>query len=83
LKSKKPNLYVECLTGDFAGDLECVERMALSGLDVYAHNIETVRALQPYVRDRRYKHERTRALLREGKSNALDAELAMINRFKY
>ncbi|RHZ53189.1 hypothetical protein Glove_449g9 [Diversispora epigaea] len=53
LKAKAPNILVECLTGDFQGDLECVARVAYSGLDVYAHNIETVEALTPYVRDRR------------------------------
>ncbi|CAG8623629.1 16073_t:CDS:1, partial [Funneliformis caledonium] len=42
-----------CLTGDFQGDLDDVTKVASSGLDVYAHNIETVEALTPYVRDRR------------------------------
>lgn len=39
---------VECLTPDFRGDLIAVEKIALSGLDVYAHNVETVRELQRY-----------------------------------
>ncbi len=43
-----PSILVECLTGDFRGDLEGVEMMALSGLDVYAHNIETVESQQRY-----------------------------------
>lgn len=41
---------MECLTPDFRGDLAAVERVALSGLDVYAHNVETVRELQRYVK---------------------------------
>ncbi|KAI8087807.1 uncharacterized protein B0P05DRAFT_578033 [Gilbertella persicaria] len=53
IKQKAPHILVECLTGDFGGDLKGVETVALSGLDVYAHNIETVEALTPYVRDRR------------------------------
>ncbi|ORE03379.1 Lipoate synthase [Rhizopus microsporus var. microsporus] len=53
IKQKAPHILVECLTGDFGGSLEGVETVALSGLDVYAHNIETVEALTPYVRDRR------------------------------
>ncbi|KAI2637807.1 Lipoyl synthase [Hypomontagnella submonticulosa] len=53
IKAKKPSLLVEALTGDFMGDLDMVAIMAESGLDVYAHNIETVEALTPYVRDRR------------------------------
>ncbi|KAI1493383.1 lipoic acid synthetase mitochondrial precursor [Biscogniauxia mediterranea] len=53
IKTKKPSLLVEALTGDFRGDLDMVKIVAESGLDVYAHNIETVEGLTPYVRDRR------------------------------
>lgn len=53
IKAKKPTLLVEALTGDFMGDLDMVKIVAESGLDVYAHNIETVEGLTPYVRDRR------------------------------
>ncbi|OAA60680.1 lipoic acid synthetase [Cordyceps fumosorosea ARSEF 2679] len=53
IKHKKPTLLVEALTGDFGGDLDMVKIVAESGLDVYAHNVETVEALTPYVRDRR------------------------------
>lgn len=50
---RAPHILVECLTGDFGGSLDGVETVAKSGLDVYAHNIETVEALTPFVRDRR------------------------------
>ncbi|KAI1504845.1 lipoic acid synthetase mitochondrial precursor [Biscogniauxia marginata] len=53
IKAKKPSLLVEALTGDFRGDLDMVRIVAESGLDVYAHNVETVEGLTPYVRDRR------------------------------
>ncbi|KAI1141146.1 lipoic acid synthetase [Hypoxylon sp. FL0543] len=53
IKAKKPSLLVEALTGDFWGDLDMVKVVAESGLDVYAHNVETVEELTPYVRDRR------------------------------
>lgn len=53
IKQKKPTLLVEALTGDFAGNLEMVKVVAESGLDVYAHNVETTEGLTPYVRDRR------------------------------
>jgi lipoic acid synthetase len=46
LKHKKPELLVECLVSDFQGDLDSVATLATSGLDVYAHNIETVERLQ-------------------------------------
>ena len=41
LKYKKSELLVECLVSDFQGNLTSVETLATSGLDVYAHNIET------------------------------------------
>jgi lipoate synthase len=47
---------VECLVPDFRGDLDAVKTIADSGLDVYAHNIETVESLTPYVRDRRARY---------------------------
>jgi lipoic acid synthetase len=37
---------VECLTPDFRGNHDCVEEIVQSGLDVYAHNVETVERLQ-------------------------------------
>ena len=46
LKHKKPELLVECLVSDFQGSFDSVETLAVSGLDVYAHNIETVERLQ-------------------------------------
>lgn len=53
LKHAKPELLVECLVSDFQGSEESVNLLAKSGLDVYAHNVETVERLQPFVRDRR------------------------------
>ncbi|XP_006759353.1 PREDICTED: lipoyl synthase, mitochondrial isoform X1 [Myotis davidii] len=46
LKERNPKILVECLTPDFRGDLKAIEKVALSGLDVYAHNVETVPELQ-------------------------------------
>ena len=37
---------MECLTPDFQGDMAAVRHLAASGLDVFAHNIETVDRLQ-------------------------------------
>ncbi|RKF78765.1 Lipoyl synthase, mitochondrial [Golovinomyces cichoracearum] len=63
IKQKKPSMLVEALTGDFAGDLEMVKTVATSGLDVYAHNVETVEGLTPYVRDRRATFRQSLAVL--------------------
>jgi lipoyl synthase len=53
IKRLNPHLYIECLTPDFRGDDKCIETVALSGLDVFAHNVETVERLQWLVRDPR------------------------------
>ncbi|XP_022867254.1 lipoyl synthase, mitochondrial-like [Olea europaea var. sylvestris] len=53
LKTLKPTMLIEALVPDFRGDPSCVEKVAKSGLDVFAHNIETVEELQSVVRDRR------------------------------
>jgi lipoic acid synthetase len=46
-------LLVEALVPDFQGREDCVQMIVDSGLDVFAHNIETVERLQGVVRDRR------------------------------
>ncbi|KAI9294401.1 lipoic acid synthetase precursor [Neoconidiobolus thromboides FSU 785] len=67
IKQKAPQILVECLTGDFQGNLDDVARVARSGLDVYAHNLETVEDLTPYVRDRRAKYRQSLAVLEHAK----------------
>ncbi|OCK83163.1 Lipoate synthase [Lepidopterella palustris CBS 459.81] len=69
IKQKAPTMLVEALTGDYAGDLEMVKLVATSGLDVYAHNIETVEALTPFVRDRRAKFRQSLDVLRTAKES--------------
>ena len=53
LQELKPEILVECLTSDFRGDLDAVATVVKSGLDVFAHNVETVKRLQRIVRDPR------------------------------
>jgi lipoate synthase len=53
LKALKPEILAECLTPDFNGDQAAVAHLANCGLDVFAHNVETVRRLQARVRDPR------------------------------
>ena len=48
LKRARPDLLVECLVPDFRGDASCVRTVAQSGLEVFAHNVETVEPLQRY-----------------------------------
>ncbi|CAA7409213.1 unnamed protein product [Spirodela intermedia] len=70
LKALKPNMLIEALVPDFQGDSKCVERVATSGLDVFAHNIETVEELQGVVRDRRANFEQSIGVLKMAKSYA-------------
>ncbi len=70
IKVEKPEMLVECLSPDFGGDLECVDLVANSGLDVFAHNIETVERLTPFVRDARAKYRQTLSVLERGKNAA-------------
>ncbi|KAF2109584.1 Lipoic acid synthetase-like protein [Lophiotrema nucula] len=67
IKQKTPTTLVEALTGDYGGDLEMVTHVARSGLDVFAHNLETVESLTPYVRDRRANFRQTLAVLKAAK----------------
>ncbi|CAL9097094.1 unnamed protein product [Musa acuminata var. zebrina] len=67
LKKLKSDILVECLTSDFRGDLEAVSLLADSGLDVFAHNIETVRRLQRIVRDPRAGYEQSLNVLKHAK----------------
>ncbi|KAI0172677.1 Lipoate synthase [Hypoxylon sp. FL1284] len=75
IKAKRPSLLVEALTGDFVGDPDMIRLVAQSGLDVYAHNIETVEALTPYVRDRRSTFRGSLAVLEHAKKARADGSL--------
>lgn len=59
LKQRNSTILVECLTPDFRGESELVDVVATSGLDVYAHNIETVERLQRRVRDYRANYKQS------------------------
>ncbi|CAM9655125.1 unnamed protein product [Ectocarpus sp. 6 AP-2014] len=67
LKRRAPQLLVECLAPDFRGDLELAEQVALSGLDVFAHNLETVERLQGRVRDHRAGYKQSLSVLEHAK----------------
>ncbi|KAI4836348.1 lipoyl synthase [Plasmodium brasilianum] len=67
IKFSRPDILIECLVSDFQGNIDSVKRLALSGMDVYAHNIETVKRLQKYVRDRRANYEQSLFVLKKAK----------------
>jgi len=71
IKQKAPTILVEALTPDFAGKgVEVVHQVASSGLDVFAHNVETVERCTPFVRDRRASFEQSIQVLIEAKKGA-------------
>ncbi|GLJ54472.1 hypothetical protein SUGI_1169890 [Cryptomeria japonica] len=70
LKELKPQMLVEALVPDFQGNSECVQKVAISGLDVFARNIETVEELQTVVRDRRANFKQSLEVLKMAKSFA-------------
>jgi len=71
VKMRSPEMLVEVLSPDFSGDEEGVDRVIDSGVDVFAHNVETVEELQSVVRDRRAGWDRSiRALERAKESGA-------------
>lgn len=71
IKSLRPDILVECLTPDFQGDLNSVRHLASSGLDVFAHNIETVEPLQRRVRDPRANYIQSMDVLRAAKETGV------------
>ncbi|KAG9452025.1 hypothetical protein H6P81_004929 [Aristolochia fimbriata] len=70
LKKLKPKMLIEALVPDFRGDPVCVEKVARSGLDVFAHNIETVEELQSSVRDHRANFKQSMDVLKLAKEYA-------------
>jgi lipoic acid synthetase len=64
VKRLNPQTGVEALTPDFSGSKLAIETVVTSGLDVFAQNIETVKRLTSYVRDRRAGYHQTLDVLR-------------------
>ena len=64
-----PDAKVECLTGDFAGDLAALDIVLEAEPEVLAHNLETVPRLQATVRDKRANFEQSLSILRHAKNS--------------
>ncbi len=69
IHEKVPDSKVECLTGDFAGDLRGLDIILDAHPEVLAHNLETVRRLQPTVRDKRANFDQSLSILRHAKES--------------
>ncbi len=62
-RKKCPEMLIEVLTPDFAGDLDAVRSVVEARPDVFAHNIETVERLQTKARDRRANYAQSLKVL--------------------
>jgi lipoyl synthase len=67
LRQSRPSIKIECLTPDFRGVDACVDEVARSGLNVFAHNVETVERLQSRVRDHRAGWQQSLKVLQRAK----------------
>ncbi len=72
IKTRNPKILVEALVSDFRGRVESIEAIVDSGVDVYAHNIETVKALQYRVRDPRANYDQSLETLKVAKRIAAE-----------
>jgi lipoic acid synthetase len=69
IQTENPSLILEILAGDFQGREEPLRTVLFAGrgIDVFAHNIETVRRLSPRVRDARAKYDQSLRVLENAK----------------
>ncbi len=67
IKRLDSSIIVEALVPDFRGEVECIQQIVDSGVDVYAHNVETVKRLQYRVRDPRAGYLQSLGTLRAAK----------------
>ena len=67
IKARTPQVVVEALTPDFDGELQAIEQVVDSGLEVFAQNVETVKRLTHEVRDPRAGYDKTLQVLAHAK----------------
>ena len=72
IKAQNPATAVEALTPDFSGDRSAVATVVSAGLEVFAHNLETVRRLTPAVRDPRAGYDQSLAVLAHARDVSAD-----------
>ncbi|HKW44797.1 MAG TPA: lipoyl synthase [Candidatus Eremiobacteraceae bacterium] len=73
IRARTPHVKVEVLTSDYRGDLAALTIVIDAKPDVYAHNIETTRALTPSVRDRRCGYDQSLTVLANAKKMRPDS----------
>lgn len=72
VKRVNPKLKIEALGGDFQGREDLLNiLLGANGIDVFAHNIETVERLTPKVRDRRATYRQSLEVLANAKKTGI------------
>jgi lipoic acid synthetase len=67
IRQRTPHVKVEVLTSDYRGDAAALKTVIDASPDVFAHNIETTRALTKSVRDRRCGYDQSLQVLANAK----------------
>jgi lipoic acid synthetase len=67
IRHRTPHVKIEVLTSDYRGDVDALKTVIDAEPDVFAHNVETTRALTPHVRDRRCGYDQSLAVLANAK----------------
>jgi lipoyl synthase len=70
LRSRRADLRIEALVGDFSGRHADIGRVLGARPDVFAHNVEVTRRVTPLVRDGRSSYERSLEVLAYAKRTA-------------
>ena len=82
IQELNPGIKVEILAGDFGGKRSSLKQLVLSGIQVFAHNIETVKRLSPRVRDARASYQQSLSVLKtvkeEFESNQMYSKSALM-----
>lgn len=78
IKTRCPGTTVEALTPDFQGDVDAVDTVVASGVDVFAQNIETVRRLTHVARDPRAGYEQTLDVLEHAASRGVVTKTSLM-----
>lgn len=77
IKLRCKGIHVEALVPDFKGNTSSIETIVSSGLDVYSHNLETIRRLHYRVRDPRANYDQSLATLRYAKLYSREREKSL------
>ena len=80
IKRLNSKIIVEALVPDFRGEQDAIKIIVDSGLDVYAHNVETVKRLQARVRDPRAGYEQSLQTLKDAKRFAENRKVPLFTK---